>query len=56
MLAIKENISKGDVIKSLRDNRIYKVIGYSQEYHIVTGNTDNKLHAVKKCDAILLKG
>ena len=44
----KDNISIGDTIKSMRDNKIYTVIGYSLEYHIVTGKDNNKLHAVKK--------
>ena len=44
----KDRISIGDKIQSKRDNKIYQVIGYSLEYHIVTSQSDNKLHAIKK--------
>ena len=44
----KDNISIGDTIKSMRDNKIYQVIGYSLEYHIVTSQSDKKLHAIRK--------
>ena len=37
-------ISIGDKIQSKRDHKIYTVIGYSLEYHIVSGDMDKPFY------------